>query len=121
MMYLPRLFVYHVKEKANSAAYQTFLTMEKKLLKLIMLPAMLASLIFGLILFWVTEAWLFGWMHGKILFLLVLFGFHGFCSKTHKNFAKSQNTKSEKFYRVINEIPAFCIILIVIFVVMKPF
>jgi putative membrane protein len=96
--------------------------MERKLLKVIMNPAMIASWVFGLLMLHANPALMEqGWMHGKILLVVLLSGLHGFFAKTTKTFARDQNHRSGRFYRYINEIPAVFMILIVIFAVAEPF
>jgi putative membrane protein len=121
IFYLPRLFVYHVKAKKNGELDQTLKTMERRLLKIIMNPAMILTFISG---FWLISFIGFnsgGWLHLKILLVLLMAGFHGFLSKCRKNFAAGENKRSEKFYRITNEVPTILMIVIVFLVVVKPF
>jgi putative membrane protein len=118
IFYLPRLFVYHSKVNPKSESDKIFKIMEKKLLKIIMNPAMIATFIFG---FWLIFMIGFQkWLHLKILLVLILAGFHGFLAKCRKDFEKSQNKHSEKFYRIINEIPTLLMVAIVFLAVLKP-
>ena len=121
MLYLPRLFVYHASRVENQQINELFKLMEKRLLRIIINPAMIASIVFGagLIHFVGFDAGI--WLHVKLLLVLVLFGYHGFLVGSVKNFANDTNKRSEKFYRMINEIPAFLIIFIVLLVILKPF
>lgn len=123
LFYLPRLFVYHAQATVGSELSQTLKVMEYKLLKYIMNPAMIATFTFGILLAFVpgVVGHGSGWFHAKIVFVLVLAGVHGYFAKTVRIFAADQNKKSHKFFRVLNEIPTLCLILIVFFVVMKPF
>jgi protoporphyrinogen IX oxidase len=121
MLYLPRLFVYHADAKPGSETSETFKIMERRLLKGIATPAMIATWIFGLAVAYYADAWSQGWLHAKLLFVLLLSGYHGFCAKTVRTFAADQNTRSSKFYRAINEVPALFMVVIVILVVLKPF
>ncbi|MCD6034937.1 MAG: coproporphyrinogen oxidase [Rickettsiales bacterium] len=124
MLYLPRLFVYHTQVKVGSKEDQRFQLMERKLMRVIINPAMILSLIFGLMLIYITHAGYPGelkWFHAKALLLLGMFGLHGMFSKYRKSFAQGKNTKSEKFFRIINEIPAVLMIIIVVLAVVKPF
>lgn len=122
MLYLPRLFAYHTTvSEGNDEMYNTFLTMERRLMRIIMTPAMILSLIFGLWLIWELDGFSFGWMHAKFLFIFVLFGLHGFFVKCYKNFERKENTYSTKFFKMINEVPAVIMIFILILVVLKPF
>ncbi|MFT7087248.1 MAG: putative membrane protein [Rickettsiales bacterium] len=121
LLYLPRIFVYHTKAKIGSELDTTLQIMERKLLRFIMNPAMILSFIFG---FWLIHFIGFssgGWLHAKILLVLILAGFHGFLSKCRKNFASGNNKKSDKFYRIANEVPTLLMIAIVLLVVIKPF
>ncbi len=119
LFYLPRLFVYHCQVKNDSESYKIFQTMEYKLLKIIMNPAMIVSFLSGFYL-----ASLIGfqpWLHAKITLVLIMAGFHGYLAKCRKKFANNQNQNSEKFYRIINEIPTILMLGILIMVVIKPF
>ncbi len=120
LFYLPRLFVYHTKAQIGSELDLTLQIMERKLLKIIMNPAMILSFIFG---FWLIHLIGFsgGWLHLKTTLVLALAGFHGFLSKCRKDFAAGKNKHSEKFYRIINEVPTILMIAIVFLVILKPF
>jgi len=121
MLYLPRLFVYHCEAEIGSKQSETFKIMERRLLKAIINPAMIVTWLAGLYLAW-SGHWLSaGWLHGKLLLVVILSGVHGFFSRWVKDFAKDQNTRSQRFYRIINEVPTVLMILIVILVVVKPF
>lgn len=122
LLYLPRLFVYHTRAKLNSEMDLTFRTMEEKLVKIIINPAMVFSFIFGLLLININGfANMGAWFHAKLVLLICLFGFHGMCIKWKKNFSKGKNHLSEKFFRFANEIPAILMALIICFAVVKPF
>jgi protoporphyrinogen IX oxidase len=122
MLYLPRLFVYHARARKGFEPSETLKIMERRLLKIIINPAMIASFIFGGLMLWANPALLEQpWMHAKLLFVFVMAGLHGFFAKTVKVFAREQNTRSDKFYRILNEIPALLMILIVILAVAEPF
>lgn len=121
MLYLPRLFVYHCAAEAGSDKAKTFEVMEHRLLRYIMTPAMILTWVFGLVLVW-DGGWLTsGWMHAKFALVLAMSGMHGFLSRCAKDFAAGKNTRSQKFYRIINEVPTLLMIMIVILVVVKPF
>jgi protoporphyrinogen IX oxidase len=120
LLYLPRLFVYHSDLKDNSDSAKLFIIMEKRLLRFIMNPAMVITFITGFILFKYI-GFSQGWVHAKLLLVLFMAGFHGFLAKYRKNFENNQNNNSEKFYRIINEIPTILMILIVFLVIFKPF
>lgn len=122
LFYLPRLFVYHTRAQPGSDMDLTFQQMEAKLLRLIMNPAMIATWVFGLWLGY--EGAHFqgqGWLHAKILLVLGLSGFHGFLAARRKAFAQGRNSSSERFYRIVNEIPTVLLIGILILVLFKPF
>jgi putative membrane protein len=121
MLYLPRLFVYHCDAEIGSQQSETFKIMERRLLKAIINPAMVATWIFGLYLVWSGGWYTSGWFHAKLLLVLVLSGIHGFLAARVRDFDLDRNTRSHKFYRMINEVPAVLMILIVILVVVKPF
>jgi len=120
MLYLPRLFVYHTNAKIGGELDKTLQIMEKKLLRIIINPAMILSFVFG---FWLIHLVGIegGWLHLKITLVLVLAGFNGFLSRWRKNFELGKNIHSQKFYRIINEVPAVLMVLIVFLVILKPF
>ena len=121
MLYLPRLFVYHCKAEVGSKQSETFKVMERRLLKAIINPSMIVTWMAGLYLGW-AGGWLAaGWLHGKLLLVVALSGVHGFFSRCVKDFGVDRNVRSEKFYRIINEVPALLMIGIVVLVVIKPF
>ena len=121
MLYLPRLFVYHVAAAAGSETSETFKVMERRLLRGIATPAMIVTWIAGLLLVW-QGGWITaGWLHGKLLLVILLSGIHGMLSKYTRDFANDRNQKSAKFYRVINEVPAVLMLGIVALVIIKPF
>lgn len=121
MLYLPRLFVYHAVAETGSPQSETFKVMERRLLKAIMLPAMIMTWIAGLYLAFAGNWFVAPWLHGKLALVVAMSGIHGFLSKCAKDFAADQNRRSQKFYRIINEVPTLLMILIVILVVVKPF
>jgi putative membrane protein len=121
MLYLPRLFVYHTAAEPGSVQSETFKVMERRLLRGIINPAMIATWILGLLLAWEGGWYRSPWLHAKILLVLAMSGVHGMLARYVKNFAADRNTKSQRFYRLINEVPTLLMILIVILVVVKPF
>lgn len=121
MLYLPRLFVYHSEAEIGSKQSETFKIMERRLLKAIINPAMIVTWLAGLYLAWSGHWFTSGWFHGKLALVILLSGVHGFFSRCVKDFAADRNTRSQKFYRIINEVPTLLMILIVILVVVKPF
>lgn len=122
MFYLPRLYVYHCKTKQGDAESERFKVMERRLLRQIINPAMIGTLIFGILLVLSPGAvnWHAAWWWVKIVALVLMFGFHGACSRWRRDFANDANRHSEKFYRIANEIPTILFIIIVIAVVVKP-
>ena len=120
MLYLPRLFVYHCEAETGSKQSETFKVMERRLLKAIINPAMIVTCGAGLYLAWSGHWFSAGWLHAKLVLVLVLSGVHGFFARWVKDFAADRNSNSQKFYRLINEIPTLLMIGIVILVVIKP-
>jgi len=121
MLYLPRLFVYHCAAVPGSAQSETFKVMERRLLRVIINPAMIATWILGLWLAYEGGFFKSGWLHGKLLLVIVLSAYHGLLARWRKDFAADRNQRSEKFYRIANEIPAISMVGIVILAVVKPF
>jgi protoporphyrinogen IX oxidase len=121
MLYLPRLFVYHCEAEIGSKQSETFKLMERRLLKSIINPAMLVTWLAGLALVWLGEWYSAGWLQLKFLLVLLMSAAHGVLSRSVKNFAADRNTHSQKFYRIINEVPTVLMIAIVVLVVVKPF
>lgn len=122
MFYLPRLFVYHTEVTPGSEADRLFQTMERRLLRIIINPAMIMVWVLGLSMIAMDPSLLKqGWLHGKILLVLILSGLHGAMSKWRRDFANGTNRRSAKFYRLMNEVPTICVLIIVILVILKPF
>jgi putative membrane protein len=126
MLYLPRLFVYHCNAEKGSVQSETFKVMERRLLRAIINPAMIATWLLGLWLAWdgpdSRYGWFVsGWLHAKILLVVALSALHGMLARWTKDFAVDDNRHSQRFYRIINEVPTVLLILIVILVVVKPF
>jgi protoporphyrinogen IX oxidase len=121
MLYLPRLFVYHCEADAGSKQSETFKVMERRLFKAIINPAMVVTWLAGLYLAWAGHWLSAGWFHGKLFLVVVLSGFHGLFSRWVKDFANDRNSHSQKFYRIINEVPTILMIGIVVLVIVKPF
>ena len=121
MLYLPRLFVYHASVPVGSAQSETFKVMERRLLRAIMTPA--------LVVVWATGLWLAiwgqfftsGWLHAKLLLVLLMSGLHGYSAVLLRQFAENRNSRSSTYYRVFNEMPTLLLIGIVILVAVKPF
>ena len=121
LLYLPRLFVYHVDVAAGSEVSETFKIMERRLLRAIMTPAMTASWISGLWLSSLTGAFAEGWFHAKLFLLVFMTASHMAMARWRKDFERDVNSRSSKFYRFANEVPTLLMIGIVILVVVKPF
>jgi putative membrane protein len=126
MLYLPRLFVYHCRAEPGSQQSETFKVMEQRLLTVIVNPAMVVVWAIGLWLAWEGPdpryGWLAtGWLQAKLVLVFVLSGVHGMLSAWVRDFAADRNRHSEKFYRIINEVPTLLMIAIVLLVVLKPF
>jgi len=121
MLYLPRLFVYHADAATGSVQSETFKVMERRLLRAIINPAMIATWIFGLWLAWHGFGFHGGWLHAKLALVLGLSGVHGYLSAAVRRFAEDRNEKPARHWRIVNEIPTLLMIAIVILVVVKPF
>jgi protoporphyrinogen IX oxidase len=121
MLYLPRLFVYHTAAEPGSVQSETFKVMERRLLVAIINPAMVTTWALGLWLAWDGGWFQSPWFHAKLLLVLILSGIHGLFSRWVRDFAADRNTRSQRFYRMINELPTLLMIAIVILVVVKPF
>jgi putative membrane protein len=121
MLYLPRLFVYHCDAESGSKQSETFKVMERRLLTVIINPAMMASWALGLWLAWDGGWYGAGWLHAKVMLVLVLSALHGLFARWVRLFGADRNPHSQKFYRVINEVPTILMIGIVILAVVKPF
>ncbi|WP_421980440.1 protoporphyrinogen oxidase HemJ [Roseibium sp.] len=121
MLYLPRLFVYHADAEIGSVQSETFKVMERRLLKAIINPSMIAAWIFGLWAAYELSAWQDGWFHAKLTLVLIMSGVHGYLSRCVKAFAADRNTRSQRFYRILNEVPTVLMVVIVILVIVKPF
>ena len=122
LLYLPRIFVYHVENLKDLNSSSIFKTMERKLFFYIMTPAMILSWIFGLILISIIGFDIFFtlWIKLKLLFVVLLTLYHFYLSKLLGDFNLDQNTKSSRFFRIINEVPTILLILIVFVVIFKP-
>jgi len=126
MLYLPRLFVYHCAAEKGSVQSETFKVMERRLLRAIINPAMIATWLLGLWLAWhgpdSRYGWFAsGWLETKIVLVLALSALHGMLARWVKDFAIDSNRHSQRFYRIINEVPTILMIAIVILAVVKPF
>lgn len=123
LLYLPRLFVYHTQAKLGGELSETLKIMERKLLKIIINPSLVATFVFGILLILTPGVVDFkaGWFHGKLFFAFCLLGIHGLMVSFYKDFQSDRNKKSQKFFRIFNEIPAILMIAIIFLVILKPF
>lgn len=121
MLYLPRLFVYHAEAPQGSQQAKTFVVMERRLMRIIMFPALVTAWITGLAL--AAQAGLFhaGWLQGKLLLVIFLTALHGYFSRIAKDFAAERNRRDARFYRILNEIPTVLMLGIIVLVVVRPF
>jgi protoporphyrinogen IX oxidase len=121
-LYLPRLFVYHAASPIGSPQSETFKVMEAKLMRIIMNPAMIVTWVCGLTMIAMNPGLLSqGWLIVKLVLVLFLSAMHGIMSAWRRDFAADRNTRSQKFYRMINEVPTLALIVIVIMVIVRPF
>ena len=124
LFYLPRLFVHHVEKVAlGSETDDLFQMMERKLLKVIMNPAMIASWVFGILLVStpgiIDFSTIWPWM--KLVGILGMTAFHMWLGRRQKEFVANKNTRSGREYRIMNEVPTVLMLLIVISVIVRPF
>ena len=122
MLYLPRLFVYHCDAPPGSDKSETFKIMERRLLRAIMNPAMIASILFGIVLLLTPGIvdWAAWWVYVKLALVLAMTAVHGLFARWRKDFESDTNTRPAKIYRIANEAPTLLMIVIVILVVVKP-
>jgi putative membrane protein len=121
MLYLPRLFAYHCDAEPGSKQSETFKVMERRLLRIIINPAMTVAWITGLGLAFHYGYWSEPWFHVKFALVVLLSGVHGFFSRWRRQFANDDNRHSARFYKAMNEVPTLLMIAIVILVIVKPF
>ena len=123
LLYLPRLFVYHCDTVVGSESSERFKVMERRLSKQIALPAMLATLLFGVMLVLTPGAvsWSDGWWYVKLGGVLLLFGFHGACSGWRRDFLEDRNKRPQRFFRYANEVPTALMLVIVVMAIAQPF
>ncbi len=123
LLYLPRLFVYHADIAPGSAESERFKTMERRLLRAIMNPAMIATWLFGLMLLATPGLvdWAAGWIWVKLVLVLVMSDLHHRMARWRKAFECDANTRSQRFFRIANEAPTLAMIVIVVMVVVRPF
>ena len=123
LLYLPRLYVYHVDAEPGSDKSETFKIMERRLMRGILNPSMMASVIFGLIMVYDSSPaiWQAGWFHAKLTAVIAMLVMHVFCGKWRRAFAEDRNTHSGRFYRFMNEVPAVLMVVLVLMVIVQPF
>jgi putative membrane protein len=121
MLYLPRLFVYHCEAEPGSKQSETFKVMERRLMRAIINPAMIATWLLGLGLAYEGGWFALHWLQAKIVLVLAMSGVHGLLARWMRDFAADRNRNSQKFYRVINEVPTILMVGIVLLAVVKPF
>lgn len=121
MLYLPRLFVYHANKEVGSEPSETLKVMERRLLRLIMTPAIIATWGLGLWLAVLIQAASAPWFHAKLALVLAMSGVHGMLAGQVRRFARDERPHKPKFYRLLNEVPTALMVAIVILVVVKPF
>jgi putative membrane protein len=121
MLYLPRLFVYHCAAPPGSQQSETFKVMERRLLRFIVNPAIVVTWALGAWLAWDGGWFSAGWFQAKLVLVIALSAVHGFYARSMREFAEDRNIRSQKFWRIMNEVPTALMIVIVILVVVKPF
>ena len=121
LLYLPRLMVYHTATAIGSEQSETFKVMERRLLRAIATPSMIASWGFGLWLAWLLGVWSEGWLHAKLALVVLLSAYHGLLAHWVRQFALDRERRSARIYRIANEVPTLLMIAVVILVVVKPF
>jgi putative membrane protein len=121
MLYLPRLFVYHCETTPGTPESERFKVMERKLLRMIINPSMIAVWVLGLTLAFMSGAYLQGWLQTKFVLVVAMSGIHGMYAGWVKRFARDANTRPARFYRIWNEMPALLMVVIVVLAVVKPF
>ena len=122
LLYLPRIFVYHVENNEKKQATDIFEIMEKKLYFYIMRPAMILTWLFGIILIYINGVEILSqaWMQIKIILVILLSAFHEYLGRCFYSLKNNTNTRSTKYFRIINEIPTIILILVVFIVIFKP-
>ena len=123
MLYLPRLYVYHTEATIGGEASEMLKVMERRLLRVIIDPAMIAAFLLGGLLLLTPGVvdWSAGWIYAKLVLVFTMAGFHGQLSRWRKDFAADRNERSTAFYRKMNEVPTVLMIGIIILVIVKPF
>ena len=122
LLYLPRIFVYHVENSEKKEATDIFEVMEKRLYFFIMRPAMILTWLFGIILIYINGLEIFAqlWMHIKLTLVIILTIYHEYLGICMRSLKLKTNTKTSKFFRIINEVPTIILIFIIFIVIFKP-
>ncbi|MBT8471936.1 MAG: protoporphyrinogen oxidase HemJ [Marinicaulis sp.] len=122
MMYLPRLFVYHHQSEKGGEAERMLTQMERRLLKGIINPSMVAVWVLGILMLWANPDFLGnGWFHVKLTLVLAISAIHGFYASARRKFEAGERPRTDKFWRIMNEVPFLALIVIVVMVIIKPF
>lgn len=121
LLYLPRLMVYHVAAETGSVQSETFKVMERRLLRGIANPAMIVTWITGLLLAWLANWWASPWLHLKLTAVVAITAMHMLNARWVREFRDDANARSARYYRIMNEVPAVLLIVVVIAVIVKPF
>ena len=121
LFYLPRLFIYHSDVAVGSESSELFKTMETRLYRIIMNPAMMMAWIFGLFIAWQGMWFSAGWLHGKLLGVIAMSGVHVYYGRAVKAFGREERPRNARHWRIMNEVPALLMIVIVLMAVLKPF
>ncbi len=123
MFYLPRLFVYHCAVPRGTAESERFKLMERRLLKQIVNPAMIATFLFGTLLVLTPGVidWSAGWWHVKLLGIVLMSGVHGVLVRRRRDFLHDRNTRPARYFRILNEVPTVLLVVIVVMVIVRPF
>lgn len=121
LLYLPRLFVYHSQVSTGTQQSETFKVMERRLYRYIMNPAMMVAWLSGLLLIWLGGYIIEAWLHAKFILVILLTVAHVHLGRLAHAFGRDENSKSERYFRIINEVPTLIMIAVVILVIVKPF
>lgn len=121
LFYLPRLFIYHFESEVGSEQAATFALMERRLMRIIMTPAMVLSWIFGLYIAWDVYGFAGGWLHAKLLAVVGLTAVHLYFAIAVRSFGRGNYVGTARYWRLMNEIPTILMIIVVILVIVKPF
>ncbi|PYE41561.1 putative membrane protein [Rhizobium sp. PP-F2F-G20b] len=121
LLYMPRLFIYHTDAEPGSQTSETFKVMEQRLMNVIMRPAMMITWTLGLYLAWSVYGFQGGWLHAKILAVILLTGVHVHYADAVGRFSRDGTRRTARYWRLMNEVPTVLMIVIVILVIVKPF